>query len=144
MLAEQASSTHSVARGVEKTFTERQGVVTLLLQRLEKTDEVSPEGGLGRIVALANQTNPPGSIDNNNRREPQSAKFVSHAASEIKCQRYRDSLFFGKCAHAFRRVAAHVAPDQNKLNIGVIAQAGISGLQLGQLCFARHTPGGKK
>src|SRR5215475_3657326 len=104
-----------------KTFTERQGVVTLLLQRLEKTDEVSPEGGLGRIVTLANQTNPPGSIDNNNLREPQRATFVSHAASEIKCQRYRDSLFFGKCAHAFRRVAAHVAPDQNKLNIGVIA-----------------------
>src|SRR5215472_5615293 len=94
---------------------------TLLLQRLEKTDEVSPERGLGRIVTLANQTNPPGSIDNNNRRESQSAKFVSHSASGIKCQRHCDSLFFGKCAHAFRRVAAHIAPDQNKLNTGGIA-----------------------
>src|SRR5262249_45957521 len=103
---------------------------TLLLQRLEKTDEAPPERGLGRIVALANQTNPPGSIDNNNRREPQSAKFVSHSASGIKCQRYRDSLFFGKCAHAFRRVATHVAPDQDKLNIGVIAQFAIRTLQL--------------
>jgi len=27
---------------------------TLLLQRLEKTDEVSPKRGLGRIIALAN------------------------------------------------------------------------------------------
>ena len=47
----------------------------LLLQRLEKTDEVSLERDLGRIVALANETNPPGSIDNNNRREPQSANL---------------------------------------------------------------------
>src|SRR5215475_6528618 len=85
---------------------------TLLLQRLEKTDEVSPERGLGRIVTLANQANLSGSIDNNNRRKPQGAKFVPHSASGIKCQRYRDSLFFGKCGHALRRVAAHVAPDQ--------------------------------
>src|SRR5215470_3839469 len=94
----------------------------LLLQSLEKTYEVPPERGLGRIVALANKTNLPGSVDNNNRRKPQAAKFVPHSASGIKCQRYRNSLFFGKCAHALRCVPAYVASDQNKLNVGVIAQ----------------------
>jgi hypothetical protein len=54
-------------------------------------DEAPPERGLNRIVALANQANLSGSIDNNNRRKPQSTEFAPHSASGIKYQRYRDS-----------------------------------------------------